>query len=515
MDGEFASTGYTVANLKTSREPTPKWLATSLLLLSTSVLLAVAFVAVVHIDDRYRIDVASGARISLARSLDQGVLYPELHDGDFYGGTRFMPLPVLMHGGLSAFTGEYLVSGKIISYVTMASLLLVVFVVLRRMRCPPSIALGLTVAVLLTETGLAATTSLRGDTLPLLLQVCAVAIVAESRRPKIMIAASGLAALALAAKLSAVWAPIAIFIWLFVKDRKRLAWFVAGFVCLTTVMLTVLTAITEGRFLENVFGLSTAGVGGLHSLLVAPYRLVLLTVDQALGAAFLLPLVAGIIWVQWRQRELSIYVLSLLCSIATITLVLTDIGTGWNQLVDLPVLIALVLGEFVGRESQDPRAATTFTSILGMFLMWVILVGIAITLVPAVGGAVRSLRDSRLYSSDPLAGSATSSTKLLSEDPYVPVSLGQTPVVLDPFMLLRIGRDDPNARKDLVNRISAREFELIVLVNKLEPFDQQWWRDYHFGTDVTRAIARSYRFRGKLQGYYLYEPAQPAGDQTL
>jgi hypothetical protein len=515
MDGELAPIGCTVANFKATEEPTPKWLAAGLVLLSATALLAVAFVAVVHIDDRYGIDVASGARISLARSLDHGILYPELHAGEFYGGTRFMPLPVLMHGGLAALTGEYLVSGKIISYATMGSLLVVVFIVLRRMHCAASIALGLTVSVLLTETGLAATTSLRGDVLPLLLQVCAVAIVAERRRPKTMIASSALAALALVAKLSAIWASLAIFIWLFVKDRKSLLWFVTSYLCLTAVMLTVLTAVTEGRFLENMFGLSTAGVGGLHALLVAPYRLLLLTVDQALSAAFLLPLAAAVIWVLIKRRELSIYVLSLLCSLAIITLVLSDIGTGWNQLVDLPVLIALVLGEFIGRTSQDRRAATTLTPILGLFLMWAYLVGTALTLVPAVRGAVQSLRDPSLYSSDPLAGSATSSTKLLSEDPFVPVSLGQTPVVLDPFMLLRIGRDDPDARGELVNRITAREFELIVLVKKLEPFDQQWWRDYHFGTDVTRAIARSYRFRGKLQGYYLYEPTEPVGDQTL
>jgi hypothetical protein len=514
MDAESDSTGCAASNPNASRQPTPKWLEAVLLFLGATVLLAVVFVAVIHIDDRYGIDVASGARIALARSIDHGVLYPELHAGDFYGGTRFMPLPLLLHGGLAALTGEYLVSGKIISYASMVSLLLVVFFVLRRMRCPVSIALGLTVAVLCTQTGLAATTSLRGDTLPLVLQIIAVTIVAESRRPKAMIASSALATLALTAKLSAIWAPLAICIWLLVKDRKSLAWFVTGYVCLTALMLTVLIALTEGRFLENVFGLSTAGVG-LHSLLVAPYRLVLLTVDQALSASFLLPLVAVVTWISLRRRELSIYLLSLLCSVAVITLVLADIGTGWNQLVDLPVLIALVLGEFVGREWQNPRTAITLTPILGLFLVWVILVGIALTLVPAVRGAARSLGDPRLYSSDPLAGSATSSTRVLSEDPYVPVSLGQTPVVLDPFMLLRIGRDDPAVRKELVNRITVRDFELIVLVKRLEPFDQEWWRDYHFGTDVTRAIAHSYRFRGRLQGYYLYEPAEPVGDQTL
>jgi hypothetical protein len=95
---------------------------------------------------------------------------------------------------------------------------------------------------------------------------------------------------------------------------------------------------------------------------------------------------------------------------------------------------------------------------------------------------------------------------VLSEDPYVPISLGQTPVVLDPFMLPRLADKYPDAIPDLVERIEAHEFDVVVLVQPLEPVDRAWWSDLDLGIDVARAISREYGFVGRMQGYYLYEP---------
>jgi hypothetical protein len=90
------------------------------------------------------------------------------------------------------------------------------------------------------------------------------------------------------------------------------------------------------------------------------------------------------------------------------------------------------------------------------------------------------------------------------------VSLGQAPVVLDPFILLRLGRDRPEAVQELIARIRSEEFELVVLVEPLEPLDRPWWNELHFGSDVVDAIDRAYRFAGRVEGYYLYEPRNEA-----
>jgi hypothetical protein len=356
------------------------------------------------------------------------------------------------------------------------------------MRCPLPIAVGLVATIVGTRTGLAAGMDMRADTLPLLLQLLALAVVARTKRPGPTVVAAALAALALFSKLNAVWAPLAIGVWLLVTDRRRLAWFVAAYGLLVSALAALFAAVTDGRIFEHVIGLSAAGVQGPGSVLRAPYFLLQLLVEQATCAWVLLPAAAVASWLAVRERRASIWLVAFVCCVGVLIVVLSDIGTGWNQLIDLVVLAVLVAGELAGR------------SWFG---------ALAVTVAPDAQQALGSLRGGQAggYSRQPLAGLATSSTRVLSEDPYVPVSLGQRPVVLDPFMLLRIGRRDPAAVQRLADRIRAREFQLVVLVVPLQPVDQPWWRDMHFGKGVTRALTDAYVPSGTVQGYYLYRPA--------
>jgi hypothetical protein len=489
--------------------PRIRWLSAALVLVSAIVLGACLLLAAAHVDDRYRLDHVSGARIALARYVNDGTLYPELVDGQFYGGSRFMPLPVLLHAAAARLTGEYLVSGKLLGYGAMIGLLALTYVLLRRLRCPPPIAVALVALIVATRTGLAAAMDLRADTLPLLLQVSSVAVVAHRRGPTATFGAAALAAIALFCKLNAVWAPLAIGVWLLLSDRRRLAWFAATYAAIATALLVLFIAASDGRILENVFGLSTAGVQGAGSMVRAPYLLVRLLVEQATGAWALLPAVTVAAWLAVRERQPTIWLVGLLCCLGELLVVLTDIGTGWNQLVDLVVLTALVVGQLAGRLWPSPGAAAVVPGLIAIVLLWVNLGGLAVNVAPDLQPALAALRGASVYSPEPLAGRATATTRLLSEDPYVAVSLGQRPVVLDPFMLLRIGRRDPAAVQRLVDRIHAREFALVVLVVPLQPVDQQWWNEIHFGREVAEALAASYEPAGTVEGYFLYRPAPP------
>jgi hypothetical protein len=306
-----------------------------------------------------------------------------------------------------------------------------------------------------------------------------------------------------------VWAPLAIAVWLLATDRRRLGWFAGAYGGFATALLLLFMAASDGRIIENVFGLSTAGVQGIGSVVRAPYVLVQLLVEQATGAWVLLPAVAVAGWVAVRERRPTIWLVSLLCCLGVLLVVLTDVGTGWNQLIDPVVLTVLAVGELAGGSRPGPAAAAV-PVLLAVVLLWVNLGGLAVTIAPDLRPALAELRGARQYSPEPLAGRATATTPILSEDPYVPVSLGQRPVVLDPFMLLRVGRRDPAAVQRLIDRIRAQEFELVVLVNPLQPVDQQWWSEVHFGTNVAQALADFYEPSGTVDGYLLYRPAPMA-----
>jgi len=489
--------------------PRPRWLSWSIIAVAGLVFVAWLFLAAAHVGDRYGLDHVSGVRMALAQYFKLGTLYPPLHDGQFYGGTRFMPIPIVLHGSLAQLTGEYLISGKLLGYAVMVALLTTMVVLLRRLRCPLPIALILPALVLTTKTGLAGTTDMRADALPLLLQVLAVWIVASSTRREATVAAAALAAIAFLAKLSAVWAPIAIFIWLVTRDRKRLALFSVSYVGLAGTLTLLFTALTDGRMAENVLGLSVSGISG-SSVLLAPYRFVHLMVEVATTAWAVVPLVALATWVAVKERHNSIYVVSLFIVFAVLLVVLTDVGTGWNQLIDVVVLSALVIGEFAARVQAGSRvldgtAARIVGVALGLALLWVTLTGFIVTLAPPVRATIGAELS---YREDPLSGLAFPGTAILSEDPYVPISLGQVPVVLDPYMLPRLAEVSPQAIPDLVRRIDAQEFDLVVLVEALEPIDRSWWTEQDLGVDVVRAISRSYAYAGRAQGYYVYEPRE-------
>jgi hypothetical protein len=485
------------------------WLSAACIAASAATGAAVAFVAAVHIDDRYAVDHASGARIALARYATGGVLYPPLVGENTFGGTRFMPLPVLLHAGLARLTGEFLVSGKVLALVTMLAVGLVMFRVLRGGGCPLPLSVGLVAAVFSTGTGLLATTGLRGDSLPLLLQLLAIAVATSSASRRAVWVAAALAALAVTAKLHAFWAPVAICAWLWSCDRRRMRQFLLAYVGITAALLGILTAVTDGRLVENVFGLSTAGITGPAGPLTSPYRLLHLLVTDALAVWLLLPLalaLAGV--VALRRRPLDPWQLSLLAALVILLVVLGDIGTGGNQLLDIAVLTGVVVGRAAGGGLPWKLPPLGYRTALTAAVVWALVTGLAVTLGPAMRDAAGTVGDPSRYRPQPLAGIADSSTRLLSEDPYVPVSLGQDPVVLDPFMLPRIARRDPGAVRTLVDRIDAHEFDLIVLVEPLT--DTAWWADYHFGSQVASAIGRSYVLSQRVQGYDVYRP-RPGG----
>jgi hypothetical protein len=480
------------------------WLSGGCLAVSALAAVAVALVAAIHIDDRYAVDHASGARIALARYADHGVLYPPLVGEDTFGGTRFMPLPVLLHAALSRLTGEYLVSGKVLAVMTMLGVGVVMFAVLRRSACPVPIAAGLVGVVLTTQTGLLAVTGLRGDSLPLLLQLLAIAVVANSGSRRATWVSAVLAALAVTAKLHALWAPAAILVWLWTSDRRRFRDFAVVFVASTALLLGGLAAVTRGRFLENVFGLSAAGVNGPAAVVTSPYRLLQLLISEAPGTWLLLPFALTLVGMALRRGSVDPWQLSLVAALLVLLVVLSDIGTGGNQLLDIVVLSAVVVGRAAGHAPPEIRSITRWRMALSAVIVWVLVSGMAVAVAPAVRDALGALRDPSRYDAEPLAGVADKTTDLLSEDPYVPVSLGQDPVVLDPFMLPRIGSDNPAAVRALVERIDDQDFELIALVEPLG--DSDWWADYHFGTRVMAAVERSYTLSERIQGYDIYKP---------
>jgi hypothetical protein len=189
----------------------------------------------------------------------------------------------------------------------------------------------------------------------------------------------------------------------------------------------------------------------------------------------------------------------------------TDVGAGFNQLLDVTVLTVLAVGYLAGRLDVSGLRSPIAT-ILALVVIWGGGTGIVLTLVPDVRATVEGA--SLGYPMHPLADRVGPTDEILSEDPYVPLSLGRKPVVLDPFMLRRLDHVDPAAVDELIERIEHQEFAYISTIEPLTPADADtfstdyWWDQFHFGLRVVGAMRRAYVLDGVVDKYYVYRPAQ-------
>jgi hypothetical protein len=92
----------------------------------------------------------------------------------------------------------------------------------------------------------------------------------------------------------------------------------------------------------------------------------------------------------------------------------------------------------------------------------------------------------------PLAGLVLRSDRILSEDPTIPVLLGQRPVLVDPFTARLALAEHPEWARALAQRISAKEFDKIILVNGLAPGSSAY-PDQFLGRTVNDAVVANYR----------------------
>ena len=464
-----------------------------------------------HLGDRYKVGHVQGHWMALARYAHDGTLYPPLSDGVRFGGTRHMPLPILLNAAASRVTNEYLSSGKAVAMLLFTALLILVFVVLRQLHCPRSLVVALTGLLPSTNTGVLVGCSVGGDVLPAVFQVASLlAFTTAVQRDAVgwMLACGMLAGLATASKLTGVWAVLAVVSWLGVRrDWRRIAWFLGATTATAAVTFGIVQWASEGRFLTTFLTLTFAGADSPVGWMRAPSQLTFFGSGDALAVWMIAPFAIFGMLASWRSSALTVYHHALAWSIFLTLVVFTDIGAGLNQLLDPAVLVVVVVGVAASNASLGRLGATTLATALALTVIWAGTTGIRgfIPDLREVVAAAQSGETLPKYTPRPLAGTVAPGETLLTEDPGLPVLLGQTPIVLDAFMLRRLDAVQPRTVDVLVSRIERREFNYVALIMPLVDEDF-WWQYYHFGHRIVGALRRNYVLVGQVDGYNLYRP---------
>lgn len=483
--------------------PSPALQAGFLSVLSLIVLGLIVTVALAHLTDRHRVDHVAGSWIALTRYAEQGILYPPLFDGERFGGTRWMPLSLVYNLGFAQLGTDLMTTGKLAALTAWAAVMWSTYALLVRLEVPRSVALFLLAAIAVSEPLLLeAWAPFRGDTPALVLQLLAVLLVLRPPLSTASVAAAGaLSALALLAKASAGWAPMGIGLFLLVRDRRRLAAYVASYAVIVFGGLALFQSSSEGRMLVNLTSLSTNAVG-LRQLLGSAGSILYVLETEVQALWMLTPLV--IAEAVWALRQGRLHLVHLVVAAAgVVSLVLfADPDVASNHLVDLLVLSALAVGLLYRRVQAQPAAKNVLLGLIACAL----LAGVDLGLVAPLQGLYRS---SDAHSKTVYAQLAKPHHRVLSEDPAVPVVLGQDPIVLDACMWRRLADSMPQQTRTLVARVEQQEFDRIVLLEEAEMgLKNGWYVRGNFNERLIRAVLDRYRLLRTVHGFWVYEPAR-------
>jgi len=96
--------------------------------------------------------------------------------------------------------------------------------------------------------------------------------------------------------------------------------------------------------------------------------------------------------------------------------------------------------------------------------------------------------------------------RLLGESPTLPVLRGQRPVVMDAFafrILAERGKIDDQA---LAERVRHKEFDVVILLGRIDDPDNTLCPRFHFGELVTQAIRDNYHFDQRMGKFFFFVP---------
>ena len=442
----------------------------------------------------------AGSWVGLALDLAHGTFYRPLFGPEGFGGTRFMPLYFALHAGLIRLFGHPIATGYALSLLSGAALLTGLYALLRTLgvaRFESAACAALPLAGASTWSGLV---TIRGDLLPVAFGLWGLAALLQGSERRWSTPVAALCfTLALTSKISAGagLAAGAITIAAGGEPRRaiRLMLLVAvGF----SAALVAVDLATRGRFLA-VLGTCMWGGGRWGGLVMAPTKLAGELVRQDPGGLCLAVLAAASLAFHGRGPIVPrlLWGVTLLQTLV----VFSSPGTGPNHLVDLEVASALVIA--VGLSDAGVGVAYRRAA-LGLLAASAFLTAAA-----HVQRAERTRpREDRISAALAAAGASagTSDHPLLSEDPLIPIAAGQTPWILDPFMLRLARLRDPDLAGPLLTGLRSRAFGAVILLEPLDPDPLGWYEQEHFGPGFSEAVRARYVLFGRAGGYYIYRP---------
>lgn len=398
-------------------------------------------------------DGTSGVWAALGQDFAHGTLYRPLHSDLGYGGTRYMPLLIVMQGLLLRAGVGAVAAG---TSLTLASLILFTagfYAVMRVLGVSRVRALAAAIVPIGCISMQLITIAIRVDLLAAGLVLWGFYFALQRHT----VIAATCWALAFAAKMSAPWGAVAFAIAAAQKGEGTAgirALFGAAALSVIALFITILAS--DGRMLAS-FAAAADGGATLRYALAAPWWLLY----SARQDPFFIGLtVIAIVFGVRRVRRVGFdpAVVWLLCAVLATLVIFATPGADSNHFPDL--IAASVL--MIALEAPDREAV----GVMGIFA--IAQLGQLVPDAPSIRhyfeshGRPTSQAVQRIQhnlSSRGITG------PVLSENPLLPIEWGQRAEVSDPFNLRLLAARDPSVRSEFSAKLRRHYYRSVVLVD--------------------------------------------------
>ncbi len=465
----------------------------------------------------------SGVWAAIANDFAEGVLYRPVFDESGYGGTRYMPLFFVLYGLLISFFNDPVTAGVSLSLTAMIFLDLGIYFLLREMGVPKSIAIPLT---FLAHTSLSfqkLTLETKGDFFAAAMNVWGILLALKHLRTHswaLLTLSAGFFLAAIFTKFTTIGGLAVVTLLFLIRKKYSSAIFLVGLIGVSTLtLLWGVNEISEGRALAAFQACALGGFNFDYAMKTPLWFLTVTIQDPFFFAMMCLGiyLMTKIKAEQWKSFVPLYFAFTLASTFA----IFSSPGTDSNHLIDLHVTCILLMAIQFKKEER-------FSKMYNFCFIFII----AGNLFMAIPGTL-SIKDHLELKGRPTRATVQAIQEelgpqiknLLSENPLVPLLMGQRPIVMDAFSLRLMAQKSPEVQADFTQKIENHFFEAIVLQDwSGAPRDQledamekhsslgvdRFYGEVHFPPGFLDLMKKHYFLSFVKRPYVIYEPIKPS-----
>ncbi len=446
----------------------------------------------------------SGAWTTLALDMTKGIFYRPLFSEEIgYGGTRFFPLYFLLHALIILMIDDPVPSGCILTLTVSLILLAGIFFLLKKSGSKTWVAALFTTLAIAGFSMQFGMTSIRGDLLPIALNIWGVIFCTDVKKIRPFIA-SIFFTLAFSAKITSVYGVFAVSVWLLLNGHTKSAFKLSAFTGLGILIVIAVMYVGSSGRVFNIMSLCSSGGASLMSIARGPLKLFYHLIKNDIALLCLFCFAVFRFFTIPKEKRISLSAVYWLSSIGITVFIFGSPGTVSNHLVDLHIASVFILASYFTDKKMNYNMQTAIFALIAVILI-----------TPTVRGIFSSSNmPHRKQIEDVISFIASqdqSEKPILSENPFIPVLAEEKIYLQDAFMFRLMKINNPSLAMPLYKKISENGFKAIVFLNNpVKPeWHPQWYEIAHFGEGFIEAVQKRYIFAKNIGSYYIYIPKNP------